>query len=678
VKIKYQARQPNNLNNATTTMEFYYRKASLKIPNALERIKKLETNNIQNFLPIYLQFLNLTNKNYNSVVLNSRYELVNVFDDEPVDDGVSAAGTGDDETSPDPHYIVGEVIDTENAQSTNANHARIDKSIFIKYSPLLDPIKYLSGKYDVADKTLLSLPKYESSDADCHSKILDCNNSAYVDGFFTFLSSKVMHAHKLCHGIEYYGAYVAYKHNFEVNITDDLDIFQECGFFKTNRGILYDMDSTSSRLYEESLQYRYGDEDHPNHNRNHNRNNLSGRAYKTKLAFSQSLSNDDGVVIVPDTVDDALHTLFDANHNTIMPAVAITELVAEAVPSTASHRALSSAHNSRSSTPSSNSSRSSDSTGTCNDDDTLADANNDSNDNNGRDELNARDNADNGCDELNARDNADNGDSESESEGDDCGDIYAQIKKFPVNMVLMEECADTLDSLMEDGAIETADEWGSALMQIIMTLVAYQKMFWFTHNDLHTNNVMFVETDKEYLFYLYGGKHYRVPTFGKIFKIIDFGRAAYKFKTLTICSDSFHQKGDAATQYNFEPYMNDKKPRLEPNPSFDLCRLACSLYDYFIHDVSRASELSSANPIIALIADWVNDDKGRNVLYKSNGAERYPDFKLYKMIARTVHRHVPSAQLSNPLFSKYEFVGQISQKNKQNMMRIDEMPAYYV
>ena len=37
----------------------------------------------------------------------------------------------------------------------------------------------------------------------------------------------------------------------------------------------------------------------------------------------------------------------------------------------------------------------------------------------------------------------------------------------------------------------------------------------------------------------------------------------------------------------------------------------------------------------------------KNILYKKNGEERYPDFKLYKMIARTVHNHTPEAQLTN-------------------------------
>ena len=109
----------------------------------------------------------------------------------------------------------------------------------------------------------------------------------------------------------------------------------------------------------------------------------------------------------------------------------------------------------------------------------------------------------------------------------------------------------------------------------------------------------------------------QVPTYGKIYKIIDFGRAIYKFKGNIVCSDSFHPKGDAATQYNCEPYFNNKKPRLEPNPSFDLCRLGCSLYDFFVDD---ESEDPFPNPLSNLISEWTTDDKGRNILYKKTMA----------------------------------------------------------
>jgi radical SAM superfamily enzyme YgiQ (UPF0313 family) len=72
--------------------------------------------------------------------------------------------------------------------------------------------------------------------------------------------------------------------------------------------------------------------------------------------------------------------------------------------------------------------------------------------------------------------------------------------------------------------------------------------------------------------------------------------------------------------------------------------------------------------------DWVMDDKGRNILYKKNGDERYPEFKLYKMIARTAHKHVPSNVLSNPYFDK--FIVQKKEVMKKIVMDLDAMPSY--
>ena len=71
--------------------------------------------------------------------------------------------------------------------------------------------------------------------------------------------------------------------------------------------------------------------------------------------------------------------------------------------------------------------------------------------------------------------------------------------------------------------------WKSCLFQILMMLITYQKVFNFTHNDLHTNNIMFIKTDKTFINYKYDDKHYKIETYGKIFKLIDFGRAIYSF-----------------------------------------------------------------------------------------------------------------------------------------------------
>ena len=236
-------------------------------------------------------------------------------------------------------------------------------------------------------------------------------------------------------------------------------------------------------------------------------------------------------------------------------------------------------------------------------------------------------------------------------------------------MVFLEGCTETLDDYMLNNDIKEK-EWSAILMQIIMSLIVLQEKFYFIHNDLHTSNVMYVPTEKQFLYYKYGERHFKVPTFGKIWKIIDFGRAVYKFKGKIMFSDSFSEKGDASTQYNCEPYLNEKKKIVPPNFSFDLCRLACSLFDFF-------DEVEDLDPIRDLIEDWVKDDKGRNILYKKNGDERYPDFKLYKMITRSVHHILPRDQLEHPLFSQYSISKKKIKKN-QVILNIDDIPCYVV
>jgi len=162
-----------------------------------------------------------------------------------------------------------------------------------------------------------------------------------------------------------------------------------------------------------------------------------------------------------------------------------------------------------------------------------------------------------------------------------------------------------------------------------------------------------------------------VPTFGKIYKIIDFGRAIYSFKGNLLCSDSFSSEGDAYTQYNFEPFFNNNKPRQEPNYSFDLCRLGCSIFDFLIDDLDDLNRIKS--PIKKIILNWINDDKGRNILYKNNGEERYPDFKLYKMIARSVHNHIPSKVIEKSHFETY-LIAKKRINTPQHIINIDTIP----
>jgi hypothetical protein len=210
------------------------------------------------------------------------------------------------------------------------------------------------------------------------------------------------------------------------------------------------------------------------------------------------------------------------------------------------------------------------------------------------------------------------------------------------------------------------EELESALFQIITILYVYQEAFDFTHNDLHTNNIMYITTKIEFLHYKINNVYYKIPTFGKMYKIIDFGRAIYKVNDKLVCSDSYSSNGTAHTQYNFEPFFNPNKKQVLPNKSFDLCRLACSMIDFIIDDIKHLQKFREV-PVYDLIISWLYDDHGMNILYKNNGEESYPDFKLYKMIARIVHKHTPENQYNHPCFEKYKT------HTLDNYMNIDEL-----
>ena len=66
------------------------------------------------------------------------------------------------------------------------------------------------GKYEIDN--YLDLPKISSS---TNNKINDTNNSAYVDGFFSYLTSQLLHCHNFINATDFYGSYIGIKRDFE-------------------------------------------------------------------------------------------------------------------------------------------------------------------------------------------------------------------------------------------------------------------------------------------------------------------------------------------------------------------------------------------------------------------------------------------------------------------------------
>ena len=585
-------------------MELNYRKNNNKqLFETISNTETLNITNIQNYFPLYNQFFDLNSNNYNTINLNNSYKL------EAIVDKINY------------NKFLGTICDICNNVSS--------KNIFIKFSPLIDPVKYMLGKYDNS-YNILELPKFYNSNhinnnSDYHKKykkILDPNNSAYIDGFFSFLSSCLLNNYSFYNGLNYYGAFLGIKNNFKVNISEDLEFLNESEHFHKHRNNLFTIEASEKMK------------------------NIFGKTNKNKKSLLiNTISNNEINIedIIEDLSEDLNTNLNITNLNKLEETCLENKsLIQEELELTYENLDILD----KLSTKSSN-------------------YNTSKNETTNSESCSSRSSNTESLDT-----NTSESDESSSEESYDDEEIFCSIDKFPVKIIVLECCEDTLDSYISSKKIKD-DEWESIILQILFTLITYQKVFHFTHNDLHTNNIVYVVTEKKYLYYKFNNSHYKVPTFGKIYKIIDFGRAIYRFKNKFMCSDSYSQDGDAATQYNCEPYLNENKPRLDPNYSFDLCRLGCSLFDYFIDDLEDIKKLKS--PIKKLMIEWVFDDKNKNILYKNDGSERYPDFKLYKMIARNVHKHTPQNVLKKPLFENY-IIAKKKINNPEAIFNIDDLP----
>jgi hypothetical protein len=264
-------------------------------------------------------------------------------------------------------------------------------------------------------------------------------------------------------------------------------------------------------------------------------------------------------------------------------------------------------------------------------------------------------------------------------------DICIEIPNMPVILIYQEAQEGVMDSLLDEDEIDGQERgsqgwearWIAWLFQIIAALSFLQQTVCFTHNDLHSNNIVWRATDIKFLFYkAKDGTIWRVPTFGKIFSIIDFGRAIFRLGKHLWVSDDHWPDQEAGDQYNFGPFFDHSKPKHQPNPSFDLSRLAISLIDGLFDDkpdkkkgkgVSIISQegnwkvFETKSPLFNLLWSWTVNKDGETVYEDKDGNEKYEGFDLYIRIAQDVHNAVPKDQVHKPVFQQFKWKQKVPQ-----------------
>lgn len=484
------------------------------------------------------------------------------------------------------------------------------RDIFIKRIHLIDPLAAMEGEYVLPEDGALSAPSELWKNT--LIKINNPLNEAYVDALFALYASKFSESRISPHWCLCYGTFSARVNTYIYNISEEYDSLRKKPWWKTNQrlGIFKYQESEETKDAKKSLETLFAQP-------------------------GESLALDDFISV-------------DADTGTAITAIAATTvsatqdiIISEEEPVGTGEEPV------KLTNPKLRLKRMSGSSGSS-----------------------GSGSSDSG---------SGSGSSDSGSYDSDEVEELVEFSNFPVQVSLLEKADGTMDTLLdeetsEDSAmLETKDvRWAAWLFQVIAGLTVAQHYFGFVHNDLHTNNIMWNGTGITDIYYrVVKGKetwYMKIPTYGRLMKIIDFGRASFTIPGVGFfISDAFFPGNDAATQYNCEPFYDESEgKKVEPNTSFDLCRLAVSLLESLFPDrptntnpvkiMSREGAKhypETVSPVYNLLWDWLTDDNGKNVLRTPAGEERYPDFDLYRALAAEVHNAVPKVQVEKPLFSQF-------------------------
>jgi len=240
--------------------------------------------------------------------------------------------------------------------------------------------------------------------------------------------------------------------------------------------------------------------------------------------------------------------------------------------------------------------------------------------------------------------------STSSSSSSTSGNDYIVIlEKLPVQLFFIEKLQGTLEDLLTKIGELNTDLILSCIFQVSFALMYLQKYYGFTHNDLHINNVMFTSTNKTFLYYKFNNIYYKVPTYGYLFKIIDFGRSIFTFHNRLFFNDTFEKHGEAEGQYskpfNKLSFQEKENTPIKQNFNFDLCRLAITILD--VCDFNKNINYGTKQAFIDFVYNMTLTDNCES-LY-----DLEDDFNMYIAISKHASNALPKNIIQNIIFNNY-------------------------
>jgi hypothetical protein len=509
-----------------------------------------------------------------------------------------------------------------NTERTTDDITSEPSKTFVKTVHLLNPIDLIKEKYNVPEHPLL--PQSESTWKRTLTKLHSHNNQAYVDTVANFVLSRFREQNLTPHCVFYYGATTGISKAYQFNISQEYDTYRQCRWFwkgmKSHSARITilrgdaDIDEIPNfeEIYKEITTCPFNDDDDDESNEIELEPISTDIPDNTDIESIKSFTFDN---IEEDAEN--VKDIFEINKK-------ITKRVSLKKSDSESESTITDDHSS---------------------------------------------------DDLS--------DSEESIELDI--DICIEIPNMPVILIQQEAQDGVMDNLMDEDEIDGYDRgsqgwesrWIAWLFQVVAALSFLQSSICFTHNDLHSNNILWRATEKKFLYYkTKDGTIWRVPTFGKIFSIIDFGRSIFRLGKHLWVSDDHWPDQEAGDQYNFGPFFDHTKPKNPPNPSFDLSRLAISLIDGLYDEkppkkkgkgISIISEepgwklYETNSPLFNLLWSWTVNRSGETVYENKDGDEKYEGFELYIRIAHDVEGAIPKDQIHKPIFQQFKWKQKVSQ-----------------
>ena len=218
-------------------------------------------------------------------------------------------------------------------------------------------------------------------------------------------------------------------------------------------------------------------------------------------------------------------------------------------------------------------------------------------------------------------------------------DYYLERYNIPCVLLYSEVLKNDLYNYIINRPNILEHEWSCYIFQIIAGLSICQKYFNLYHNDLHLSNIMYNYTKEKYIYYEYNNKIYRIKTYNKILKIIDWGRATYKFNNYEGKNNVYNSNGVAFGQYIFNRINNKGKKEIYSNPSTDLVILGSNLIKQ--HLFPKKGNLSK------LVKHWLK--------YKNSSINNIEEdtFSIYSIAAKFCENAIPIKQIENIVFNKF-------------------------